>query len=170
MAERWKKFDKGTYAISDRGRLMRVKKGPSTRPGKILKAAVHHSGYCQVALWSGEKRFNLLIHRLVARAFIGSCPDGMEVNHIDGDKENNDVGNLEYVTRSDNIRHAYQLGLRSQAGENNNQAILTQKDVEQIRKEYIPYKKPLRIFAKRYGISCQAVHLIIQGKNWQRSN
>lgn len=52
------------------------------------------------------------VNRLVLEAFVGPCPDGHESNHKDGIKSNNDSENLEWVTHSENVQHAYRLGLK----------------------------------------------------------
>ncbi|UCF55879.1 MAG: HNH endonuclease, partial [Deltaproteobacteria bacterium] len=54
--------------------------------------------------------FQFLVHRLVAEAFIGSCPEAHEINHKDCDPSNNHVSNLEWVTRKENIAHAVKMG------------------------------------------------------------
>lgn len=70
------------------------------------------SSYLQAVLQVDGKRIMPMIHRLVAAAFV-DCPDGMtEVNHKDGNKLNNDASNLEWVTRSMNIKHARAIGLQ----------------------------------------------------------
>ena len=74
------------------------------------------------------------IHRWVALHFIENPENKQEVNHKDGNKLNNSIDNLEWVTSSDNSLHAFRLGLRSHVGEKNSRAILTIKDVILIRK------------------------------------
>jgi hypothetical protein len=92
------------YEVSDHGRLR--------RDGCMLKLHPVPGGYLKAQLWRDGKLFARLIHILVAEAFIGERPDGEEVNHKDGDKHHNRAANLEYLTRSENLRHAYRSGLR----------------------------------------------------------
>lgn len=85
--------------------------------GRMLKPKRAGMGYCSVCLsrpiaGRTTKESYKFIHRLVAAAFIG-CVDGMEVNHKDGNKENNHVSNLEIVCRTENQDHAYHTGLNT---------------------------------------------------------
>ena len=70
------------------------------------------NGYMQVGLSIDGKTATRYVHGLVAEAFLGLRPTGYDVNHIDGDKANNAVLNLEYCTRSENHRHAFRIGIR----------------------------------------------------------
>lgn len=92
-----KKF-KG-YEVSNLGNVR------SLKSNKILKQANHNQGYKLVCLQSKDKQVTCRVHRLVAEAFIKKST--LEVNHKDLDKTNNRVENLEYVTRSQNQKHAY---------------------------------------------------------------
>lgn len=115
----------GTYDVSDLGRVRRVGRatrsgkgrGGGARIGRILRTQVVHGGYRTVHLWLAGSQKVHLVAGLVAEAFIGPRPIGREVNHIDGVKKNNAAANLEYLTRSENLTHAYQLGLRSRSVE-----------------------------------------------------
>lgn len=86
--------------------------GEVRRDGYTLALTPAGNGYWKVQLWRAGKAYNRLIHVLVAATFLGACPPSHEVNHKDGDKSHNDVGNLEYLTRPENMRHAYRTGLR----------------------------------------------------------
>jgi len=88
------------YEVSDSGFVRR------TRDGRIL---AHHliGPYHRICLWNGSESRRYMLHRLVAGAFIGPCPDGHEVNHKDGDPSNNSVTNLEYVTPKENVKHSF---------------------------------------------------------------
>ena len=78
----------------------------------LLSACPSKHGYMHVGLYDGDKRVNVYVHRLVAEAFLTRISGDLEVNHLDGDKSNNRVDNLEWCTRSDNARHAFDTGLR----------------------------------------------------------
>lgn len=105
--EVWKdiKGYEGLYQVSNLGRVKHLKKN------KIKE--IYHSkhGYCRVGLSKNGKMKNKLVHRLVAEQFIDNEMDKPQVNHIDGDKSNNRVENLEWVTASENQIHSYSKGL-----------------------------------------------------------
>lgn len=98
MIEEWKSI-KGfeNYEISSKGHVRNVK------TGRILKD--HHTivGYLQIGLCVGGKHTSKYVHRLVAEAFIPNPDKKSDVNHIDEDKENNMVDNLNWMTRSENV-------------------------------------------------------------------
>lgn len=82
------------------------------RKGTIRKSVKNYKGYHQVMLVDGPlKRSNPMIHRLVFSHFVCAIPEGLEINHIDGNKDNNHLSNLELVTRRENINKAVELGL-----------------------------------------------------------
>lgn len=95
----------GLYEVSDFGRV-RSLRGKTPRVLRVNKTS---NGYIHVGLvgrgGAKNRRRWLSVHRLVAEAFIGECPEGREVNHKDENKANNCVSNLEYVTRSENINY-----------------------------------------------------------------
>lgn len=80
------------------------------RKGRILSPGRGSHGYLTVSLHENGKGTSHCIHRLVATSFLG-IQDGKEVNHIDGNKMNNNLSNLEWVTRQQNTRHAFDHGL-----------------------------------------------------------
>lgn len=81
--------------------------------GTVLKGNVHHkTGYVKVTLYSRDhKPYHTLLHRIVATAFCERTSDKTEVNHIDGNKRNNAANNLEWISHSDNLKHAFDTGL-----------------------------------------------------------
>ena len=93
------------YEVSSYGRIR------NKRTQQILKGDKNSLGYCRVTLYSPiKKRF--FVHRLVAYHFVDGYSEELVVNHKDGNKQNNNVENLEWVTKSENDLHAYKLGLR----------------------------------------------------------
>lgn len=162
----------GRCVINERGHIWRI--GP--RGGWIRLR--HHivKGYRRVSL--GGEQYS--VHRLVAAAFIGPCPEGKEVNHIDGKKWNNHVSNLEYVTRKENIHHARRTGLQKYAhgrrhgtnthpesyrGERNARATLTDEKVRQIR-ALAPTLK-YRVIAEMFGTTTANVEEIVARRTWK---
>ena len=144
--EVWKpiKNYENLYEISNYGRVK------SLRSGKILKKRLTYDGYVRVTLTYNQQAKDFRVHRLVAEHFIPN-PDNKEtVNHIDGNKENNHVSNLEWATRSEQLIHSYQLGLKqAQIGTSNCQSKLSEDDVRTIRNlhnEGISYSKLAKQF------------------------
>lgn len=108
MQEIWKdiKYYEGLYQVSNLGRVK------SLITNKIKTQYNCNSGYLRVGLFKNYKRENALVHRLVAKTFIKNELNKKQVNHIDGNKSNNVVTNLEWVTPSENLIHAYKIGLQ----------------------------------------------------------
>ena len=94
------------YAVSNTGKVKNV------RTGKEIKQVENSSGYLTVGLCQNEKKANFRVHRLVALTFIPNPKNKEDVNHIDGNKKNNHVDNLEWNTRKENDNHARKMGLK----------------------------------------------------------
>ncbi len=105
------------YEVSSEGRIRRCAPGHRQgvgrgRVGYILRPSVSRFGYYRIELLQFGRRYKLLVHRLVAEAFLGPRPEHLEVNHKNGNKLDNRPDNLEYVTRSQNMLHAFATGLK----------------------------------------------------------
>jgi hypothetical protein len=100
------------YQASDLGRVRSCKQGP----WRVLRQTRHpHTGYLVVSLRRDGQYFARSVHRLIAAAFLGPA-NGRDVNHTTGNKRDNRLCNLEYLSRGDNHRHAYRTGLRPPVG------------------------------------------------------
>lgn len=107
MTEQWKNItEANNYEISNFGRV----RNKATK--QILKGRLSKSGYLQVSIKLNEtqKFSNRYIHRLVAIYWIDNPENKKEVNHIDGNKENNHILNLEWVTPAENQKYRHKLG------------------------------------------------------------
>lgn len=93
----------GYYEVSSDGQVRSAMRRKGSKGG-VLKAGTTKAGYKLVSLWRDGKGLSCNVHRLVAAAFLGPCPPGMEVRHLDGDPTNNDVANLRYGTGSENCQ------------------------------------------------------------------
>jgi hypothetical protein len=106
----------GLYKISNKGYVLSLGNGistdPRTKEKRVLKTQIKSNGYEQVKLCKEAKSNYFTIHRLVALHFIEKPKNKKEVNHIDGNKLNNNVKNLQWVTSSENQKHAFKTGLQ----------------------------------------------------------
>lgn len=120
--EIWKdiKGYEGLYQVSSFGRVRSLPKlieyfdgRIRYYEGKIMKLSNHPKGYLQVRLTKNKKTKLHFIHRLVAETFLENLQNKPMVNHIDGNKQNNNINNLEWATCSENNQHAYDNNLKS---------------------------------------------------------
>lgn len=118
------------YDVSTAGVVRSWKNGKPV----VLTQRTNRNGYLCVNFRIDGKTKIFKVHRLVAQAFISNPENKPEVNHINGDKTDNRVENLEWCTRSENLRHAYATGLKvALQGENNGRAKLTNEQARYIR-------------------------------------
>lgn len=172
MNEVWKQIpDWPDYAVSDQGRVKRLTARTCAKAGTILKqcwrgAKSADRNYLAVDLCRNGERRTWQVHILVAEAFHGKRPPGLVPNHKDGDRANNAASNLEWVTQSQNVKHAYELGLADAKGERNGQAVLTEADVISIRQTYVGRRGQQAAMARQYGVSDATIRDVVRGKTW----
>ena len=160
MKELWRNIDgyKEMYQISSFGRVRSYK---YTEP-RILKPRVNSGGYKYVNLSIDGKYKSICIHRLVAQHFLGKS--NLTVNHKNGNKLNNCVDNLEWISASENFIHAKNNGLLA-CGERNGRSKLTERDVKVIRYKH-SIGKSSRSLSREFGVSRDVIFKIINNLNW----
>lgn len=157
------------YQISSVGwvRATVYRSGKRHAKGNLLKPYKSKRGYLMYILQRDGKAKGFTAHSLVARAFIGERPEGLTINHRDGNKENNHVDNLEYVTQKENSQHAADTGLLlPQKGTAHGMAKLTDEMVLEIRKRAANGEKQ-RELATEYKVSFQTISKIVRRLRWK---
>lgn len=148
------------YMVSDNGKIK--------SPNKILATRSNSHGYQSLSLKmkGGKTKFST-VHGIVALAFLGKRPDGLEVAHLDGNKENNHLSNLKYVTQLENNSHMDIHGTRP-LGERHGRHKLSESDVLYIRKSWIAHDKicGTRLLARKFGVDPATIRRALQCKNW----
>ena len=130
-----KRYQDTDYYVTETGEVFSGKQNKlkQLKPGNTR-------GYLMVGLMiEGKKRIYKLIHRLVGETFIPNPENYPQINHIDGNKSNNHVTNLEWCTSSHNVRHSFQMGLSTipdNKGEKHGRSKLTEQQILEIRKLY----------------------------------
>lgn len=158
----------GFYKISDAGEIWSIDDPARHNPkGGLLKFDKSSHGYPRIYLYKppGRKRFQ--VHRLVMLAFVGPPPPKHEVNHKNGIHDDARLENLEYVTKSQNQRHSYDV-LKNviNNGSEHGMSKLTEADIRPIR-EARKSGESLQAIANRYGVNVPSISLIVNGKTWR---
>lgn len=133
--------------------------------GKNLKSYIRGKYSC-VMLYKNKLGKNFYLHVLVIENFIGNKPFGKQVNHIDGNKNNNRIDNLEYITPSENMFHSSKLGL-AVTGERHYCHKLTESKVIEIRKRYKEGNVTVRALAREYGVTQRTMQQVIEKSTWR---
>ena len=150
------------YEVDELGQVWSLPK--KTRKGTRLIKALRHpkTGYMYLDLCKNGNVKKFTVHRLVALAYLPNPENKPQVNHINGDKTDNRLENLEWCTRSENQKHSIDIGLRSAKGVKNSQCKLTEQDVLYIRNS----KENGSILAKKFNISHPTICDIRKGRSW----
>jgi len=155
------------YEISNLGNVKSL--GNSKwRKEKIMKSSVWNKGYKMLILCKNGKEKAMQVHRLIATAFIPNPLNKPQVNHIDGNKINNSVSNLEWVTARENTQHAFRLGLMAvPKGESVYCAKLNNEQVLEIRELYKTGKYTQNKLGEMYSVVRQCIGDITTRKTWK---
>ncbi len=148
------------YYVTDLGLVW------STNTGDWVKQKLGDRGYYSVYLSKKGRLKTIKVHKLVAEAFISKRPEGMTINHKNGTKTDNSLTNLEFVSQTQNIRHAYSLGLvHTLSGEKCGASTLTEKQVKRIvSPEFVGLSNEKT--AKLFGVTATTIQRIRNGVCW----
>lgn len=156
------------YVASEDGHIYSLNYKNSGKT-KILKPALSRDGYLRTMIQNDQGKYvNTSVHKMIALAYHGERPLGLEINHINGIKTDNSPINLEYVTRSQNCQHSFDIGLQKpKKGELNGWSKLTNEQVLHARE----LKRTKGRFwgrnelAKEFGISPKHLQKIVNEKH-----
>jgi len=171
MKEIWKKLKgyEDRYLISNHGRIISLfRKGKKQK--RILKPGFDSYHYPIVTLYGHNKRQTKTIHRLVALTFISNDDLSLTVNHIDGNKQNNKVTNLEWCSSKKNTQHAFKIGLMKNYGENHSLTNFLNKDILNIKNLYKNNQLSYQKIANIYNVHKTTIARIITNKTWKHIN
>lgn len=158
----------GLYEVSDIGQVRSLTYLRSTghiRNGRVLNGCPDKEGYLQVALSKSGKPQTRKIHRLVMLVFVGEST--LPVNHKDGDKKNNTLNNLEYVTPQENTIHAISTGLFIPFGWDDTTRKLAKDEVLGIKELLKTTKHTFREIGNEYHVKVSVVSHLNNGRTWK---
>lgn len=158
--EQWKEIKgyEGFYLASSFGRIK------SVRSNKIMSVKKHLRGYPQINFSVKGVRKVLYVHRIIAETFLENDSNRNTVDHIDENKKNNKLNNLQWCSHKENITHFHSRRINKKRLEKHMR--LTENDVNHIRKERFCFKAKVKDLAKGYGVSEPLIYKIISYSVW----
>lgn len=176
MSEKWKPIlgYEASYSVSNLGAVARTRTY-GKKPRKVWKPLAPRKkkhGYIAFHLCQDGIRKDPLAHRMVWEAFKGPIPPLMEINHLNGNKTDNRLCNLELLTRSANLQHSFRVLKRPAPnnpsfGVKNGASKLTEDDVRKIRSLYQTGKYRQVDIGKKFGVSQRMISLITRNEKWR---
>lgn len=176
--EIWKDIEgyEDKYQVSNKGRIrslnrkVQVQNHPQhsyrSVKGTIMKKNLVNRYYCIALSRNGDKKTHK-VSRMVASAFIPNPENKPQVNHIDGNKLNDEASNLEWSTCSENIQHAFDIGIKDHSGTAGPQETkLTETDVLDIRNTWNLGCFMQKEIANAWGVSVPTISMIVNRKSW----
>ena len=157
----------GIYQVSADAVIQRLP-GRYRKHLRTLKHSVHPITHQhQVDLSVNNVQKHHLVHRLVAAAFIGPIPEGITINHIDGNRENNHLSNLEFATMHEQMVHALAIGLLvpTRGEDRGRVSKLTNEAVREIRRLHAAGVRA-KDLAPRYGVKARAIFHVLARTTW----
>jgi len=173
--KKWKKIPNySTYEASTDGEIKTFNWRGSGREA-IMKPARDNGGYLRTMLKHDNGKISTIkVHRIIAMTFLDNPENKETINHKNGIKTDNRVINLEWSSRSENCKHAFDTNLNSNKGQNNPASSLTDKEVIEIRNNYQYGRKSRhdggftkKQIADKYNTTFATIKQIIQGKSWK---
>ena len=146
----------GFYEVSNFGNVRRVGKQ------KLLTKTIDKDGYIVHGFSKNNKRYNVMAHKVVIEAFVGTCPPGHVTRHRDGTRTNNSIANLHYGTPAENSADMVEHDTQAK-GEAHPHAKLTKQDVLSIRNSGLTQTQ----LAEQYGVSQGNISQIIARRTWK---
>ncbi len=157
---------KGRYEVSDDGQIRRLPFVDAYGHRQQMKILSQSYGcqYAAVYVTVDQRKSGILVHRAMAQAFIPNPLGLPEVNHIDGNKRNNNLANLEWVSTQGNAIHARRTELRRQK--------LTNDQVAEIRRLFVPNRRNgyrdgnCTELAQRFNVTREQIRNVASGRHW----
>jgi hypothetical protein len=152
------------YSINKEGIVI------NNKTKKQISIYVSSHGYKSVRLWKNNKSKLNYIHRILAQYFIPNILNKTQVNHIDGNRINNNLNNLEWVTPSENMKNASIRGVCKniyQKGENHKYSILKEKDIIHIRLCHDNKTYTVKELSEKYKVGTRSIYHIVKRQQWK---
>lgn len=155
----------GRYLVSDKGRIKSIfgRKNPRSKP--LMRKLRLSNGYWIVDLKSNWISTTFKVARIVAAAFHGPCPEGMEVAHLNGNPQDDRIENLSYTTHRENMHHKFIRGTHNRGSHHSSAKLTDEKVIEILRLRASGME--LKPIAKMFGVTKGHVCDITKGRAWK---
>lgn len=177
MIEIWKdiKNYEDIYQISNLGRVKSLNREVIQKnrvinwPERIFKTTSTKNKYSNIKIYNKNGFENVSVHRLVGIAFVPNSNNKLFINHINGIKNDNRAENLEWCTTSENVKHAYRIGLNIPVfGDKSHSSKLTSVQVKTIKESYRDNLYTQSQLAKIYNVRVSNINMILTNRTWKR--
>lgn len=154
------------YEASSLGRIRNIQARRGTHAGKILKGRPSKDGYLKVVLQHDGHKKSVFVHRVVHEAFFGAIKPDQEIDHLDFNRANNVLSNLEAVSRQVNIDRSFKKGRDMARGSRQGRSVFTEEQVASILLRVAQGEKQ-KDLAAEFNVTPTAINCMVKGKTWR---